>query len=92
MTIPQDKLDHFVYGIAMDAVLRPLALSLASYLDVPTFVGQLVVATCVVVIAIGKERLWDARGHGTSEANDALATILGYLCLEAWLEAAARWL
>lgn len=92
MIIPHDKIDHFVVGIAMDAVLRPLGNPLASYFDVPTFVGQLVVATCVVVIAVGKERLWDARGHGTSEANDALATVLGCLCLEAWLEAAARWL
>lgn len=72
-----DKLAHFLAGIAIAALLLPFGFAAA-------FVGSL-------VAAVGKE-LWDAQGHGTPEKNDAIATVLGGVLLLGWYEIAAQWI
>jgi len=64
-----DKLLHLLVGIAIAAVLYPL--------------GIYVALGAVVVAAVGKE-LWDARGHGTPEVLDAVATCVGGFGLLFW--------
>lgn len=67
--MPTDKLLHLLVGIAIAAVLYPL--------DIYVTLGA------VVVAAVGKE-LWDARGHGTPEVLDAVATMVGGAGLLGW--------
>lgn len=92
MTIPHDKVDHFLVGHAIAAVLDPFGYMLAVHFGVPAFVGRIAVLICVSAVAIGKEKLWDALGHGTPEWNDAIATVIGGVLLLGWYETAARWL
>lgn len=64
-----DKLLHLLAGIAIAAILYPL--------------GIYVALGAVLVAAVGKE-LWDARGHGTLEVLDAVATCVGGFGLLVW--------
>lgn len=72
-----DKLAHFLAGIAVAALLAPFGCGLAMVVT--------------LLIAAGKEG-WDSAGHGTPEGLDALATVLGGVLLLGWYETAARWL
>ena len=61
--IPQDKANHFVYGV----VAYALAL---------LFVSPLVALGITIVIGAAKEA-WDANGRGCVELLDFLATAAG---------------
>ena len=64
MTIPRDKLLHFVAGSIASIVVY-----------VVTFNATIAVAFSAL-LGIGKE-VYDSRGHGTVEVLDAVATVLG---------------
>lgn len=64
MTIPKDKLLHFVAGSICSAVVYLIS-------------GNLTLAIgASVALGISKE-VYDSRGHGTVEVLDAVATIAG---------------
>ena len=64
MTIPKDKLLHFVAGSICSAVVYLIS-------------GNLTLAIgASVAIGIAKE-VYDSRGHGTVEMLDAVATVAG---------------
>ena len=64
MTIPRDKLLHFIAGSIASIVVY-----------VVTFDATIAVAFSAL-LGIGKE-VYDSRGHGTVEVLDAVATALG---------------
>ena len=64
MTIPRDKLLHFVAGLICSA---------AVYL----ITGSPIIAfSASALLGIAKE-VYDSRGHGTVEVLDAVATVVG---------------
>lgn len=66
-----DKLAHFLAGIAVAALAHPFGV-------VPALLLTL-------AAAIGKEIL-DAKGNGTPEILDAVATLLGGAVLVGWYQ------
>lgn len=66
-----DKVAHTLAGAAIAAALLPL--------------GVIPALLAVVIAAVGKE-VWDARGHGTPDKWDAIATIAGGALMIGWLE------
>ena len=64
MTIPRDKLLHFVAGSIASIVVY-----------VATFDATIAVSFSAL-LGVGKE-VYDSRGHGTVEVLDAVATALG---------------
>ena len=66
-----DKLAHFLAGIAVAALAYPFGV-------VPALLLTL-------AAAIGKE-IWDAKGHGTPEILDAVATLFGGAVLVVWYQ------
>ena len=64
MTIPRDKLLHFVAGFVVSFVVY-VATSNAT-----------IAFSLSALLGIAKE-VYDSRGHGTSEVLDAVATALG---------------
>ena len=64
MTIPKDKLLHFVAGFAVSIVAYVVTSSATIAFSLSALLG------------IGKE-VYDSRGHGTVEVLDAVATALG---------------
>ena len=68
-----DKITHTLAGAAIAAALLPW--------------GVIPAMLAVLVAAVGKE-VWDARGHGTPDNIDALATILGGAAMLGWLHLA----
>ena len=71
MVCNMDKLAHFLAGIAVAALAYPFGV-------VPALLFTL-------AAAIGKE-IWDAKGHGTPEILDAVATLLGGAVLVGWYQ------
>lgn len=69
MKIQQDKLSHFLAGIAIAAVFFPFGI------------GFSIVA--VIAIAALKE-LWDMQGNGTPEFLDFAFTVVGGIALLCW--------
>lgn len=67
--ILNDKFQHFVYGIAIYALVLPFGLTLAF--------------TVLVLIALLKEHL-DSKGYGVMEYKDALYTVAGGVYLQSW--------
>ena len=64
MTIPRDKLLHFVAGSICSAFIYAVS-------------GNLTLAIVAsVALGIAKE-IYDSRGHGTVEVLDAVATVVG---------------
>ena len=68
--IPIDKIAHTLAGAAIAAALLPW--------------GVIPALLAVIVAAVGKE-LWDAKGHGTPDRIDALATVIGGVLMASWL-------
>lgn len=64
MTIPKDKLLHFVAG------------SIASIVVYVVTLDATIALAFSVLLGIGKE-VYDSRGHGTVDVLDAVATVLG---------------
>lgn len=64
MTIPKDKLLHFVVG------------SIASIVVYFATFNVTIAVAFSALLGIGKE-VYDSRGHGTVEVLDAVATALG---------------
>jgi len=64
MTIPRDKLLHFVAGFVVSAVVYLI------------FENLTLAIGASVILGIAKE-VYDSRGHGTVEVLDAVATGLG---------------
>jgi len=64
MTIPKDKLLHFVAGLICATFVYLITLNLTLAIGAS------------VILGIGKE-IYDSRGHGTVEVLDAVATGLG---------------
>lgn len=64
MTIPRDKLLHFVAGSIASIVVYAATFNVTIAVSFSTLLG------------IGKE-VYDSRGHGTVEVADAVATVLG---------------
>lgn len=64
MTIPKDKLLHFVAG------------SIASIVAYVVTFDTTIAVSFSALLGIGKE-VYDSRGHGTVEVLDAVATVLG---------------
>ena len=64
MTIPQDKLLHFVAGSICSAFVYVITLNLVLAIGASALLG------------IAKE-VYDSRGHGTVEVADAVATAVG---------------
>lgn len=66
---PPDKIFHLLAGVSVAAFAWPL--------------GAEVAVVAVLVAAVAKEA-WDARGNGTGDALDALATMAGGAMALAW--------
>lgn len=64
MTIPRDKLLHFVAGSICSAFVYVITLNLTLAIGAS------------VILGIAKE-VYDSRGHGTVEVADAVATVGG---------------
>jgi hypothetical protein len=64
MTIPRDKLLHFVAGLICATFVYLITLNLTLAIGAS------------VILGISKE-IYDSRGHGTVEVLDAVATGLG---------------
>ncbi|MGD9581276.1 MAG: hypothetical protein AB7V50_07875 [Vampirovibrionia bacterium] len=64
MTIPRDKLLHFVAGLIASAVVYLI------------FENLTLAIGASVILGIAKE-VYDSRGYGTVEMLDAVATIVG---------------
>lgn len=64
MTIPKDKLLHFVAGSICSAFVYVITLNLTLAIGAS------------VILGIAKE-VYDSRGHGTVEVLDAVATAVG---------------
>ena len=64
MTIPKDKLLHFVAGLICATFVYLITLNLTLAIGAS------------VILGAGKE-VYDSRGHGTVEVLDAVATALG---------------
>lgn len=67
--INNDKFMHFVYGVAICAIMLPFGTPLA-----------LIV---VLLVAILKERI-DNKGYGVLDYKDALFTVIGGVYLVLW--------
>lgn len=75
MRIAEDKIGHFIGGLAIVGLFNPF--------------GWAEALAAVVLIGIGKEVVWDKwLGRGTPEVADALATILGGALLLGWQQLA----
>ena len=64
MTIPKDKLLHFVAGLICATFVYLITLNLTLAIGAS------------VILGIAKE-IYDSRGHGTVEVADAVATAVG---------------
>ena len=64
MTIPKDKLLHFVAGLICATFVYLITLNLT------------IAIGASVILGIAKE-IYDSRGHGTVEVLDAVATVAG---------------
>ena len=64
MTIPKDKLLHFVAGSICSTIVYLITLNLTLAIGAS------------VILGIAKE-VYDRRGHGTVEVLDAVATVAG---------------
>ena len=64
MTLPKDKLLHFVAGLICAAFVYLITLNLTLAIGAS------------VILGIAKE-VYDSRGHGTVEVLDAVATAVG---------------
>ena len=64
MTIPKDKLLHFVAGLICASFVYLITLNLTLAIGAS------------VILGIAKE-VYDSRGHGTVEVLDVVATIAG---------------
>lgn len=69
--INNDKFIHFVYGIAICAIMLPF--------------GNIASLIVVAIIGIIKERI-DKKGYGAYEFKDAAYTIVGGFYLISWHE------
>ena len=69
--LANDKLQHFVYGIAIYSIIVPFGA-------VPAFAVTL-------FLAVLKE-YFDSKGFGNMEGKDVLATMLGAFFLFGWYE------
>ena len=64
MTIPRDKLLHFIAGAIASIVVYVVTFNVTTAVAFSALLG------------IGKE-VYDSRGHGTVEVLDAVATVVG---------------
>lgn len=69
--LQNDKLQHFVYGIAIYSIIVPFGA-------VPAFAVTL-------ILAVLKE-YFDSKGFGNMEKKDIVATMLGSFFLFGWYE------
>lgn len=67
--INNDKFMHFVYGVAICALMQPFGTAFALII--------------VLLVAVIKERI-DNKGYGISDFKDAVFTLLGGVYLVTW--------